>query len=97
MAEWSKGLVLGTSRFAGVGSSLSSVILLTFRFKVLLQVFLTPAHGILTELPKALVISTSLFVGAGSIPPPVILLTFLYKVFLQVFLTGAHGIFYDHP
>ena len=47
----SKGLVLGTSRFGGVGSSLSHVILLTFLYKVFLQVFLTGAHGIFYDHP----------------------------------------------
>ncbi|WP_288063601.1 hypothetical protein, partial [Herbaspirillum sp.] len=39
MVEWSKGLVLGTSHYGGLGSSPTLVILLTFLKKLLLLEF----------------------------------------------------------
>ncbi len=46
IAEWLNDLVIGTSQFSGIGSIPPPVILLIFLYKVLLHVFLTPAHVI---------------------------------------------------
>ena len=51
IAEWSKALVLVTSHFGGRGSSPTTVILLTFLYKVLFSLFWTPAHGIFYHHP----------------------------------------------
>ncbi len=51
MAKWSKVLVFGISHYGCVGSSPTPVILLKFLYKLLLQVFWTPAHVIFEHHP----------------------------------------------
>ena len=69
MAKWSKAPVLVTSHFAGVGSSPTPFILLTFLYKVLSPLFETPAHvfsTIITTIDIPIQSSVSFILNTGT-------------------------------